>query len=98
MGLSVRKYFSSGKALAAGQIFVVWDNLETSEEDEPDSPSPRGLDSPSLRSPEVLSCMELDRLLAFCQLCTEVDEDWNELDREIWVSFEHLFCLFIRHI
>ena len=79
MGLSVRKYFSSGKALGLGQIFVVWDDLETGEIDEPDPPSPS--------SPEVMSCLELDRLLAFCQLCTEVDEDWEELDREIWVSF-----------
>lgn len=79
MGLSVRKYFSSGKAFGQGQVFVVWDDSETGEIDEPDPPNVTNLDE--------LTCLELDRLLGFCQLWTEINEDWEELDREIWVSF-----------
>jgi hypothetical protein len=89
MGLSVHRYLSSlGKSnFRQSPIFFGWTNPE---DQDPDSPGPETPTS----EPETVN---LDWLVSFRQLCKEVDQDWAEIDREIWVSSDDILLMLVQY-
>ena len=91
MGLSVHKYLSSSRKSNPGRspIFFRWTNPEDQDLESPSSYP----DSPT-SEPEL--AFNFEWLVSYRQLCREVDQDWAELDREIWVSLNYtsqpVFC------
>ena len=84
MGLSVHKYFSSlaKPNLGRSPIFFGWSNPEDQDLDSPEPGSP-------ISEPETVN---LEWLISYRQLCKEVNQDWAELNREIWVSLKMLLA------